>query len=423
MSKRIGAALAASAMLACAGQQGAQGGGAQKPTEERQAARNISYFDLATCFPRKLELPGAVNDAVVVGVLVAARPQVMECLVPQDNRGPAEDTAVTAKATVSTTGTELSVTGENLTAAGETCVREALTKATAELKLAAPEAAKGKTPEAPAPVTAQAEFKHKRDVTPTVTMGVNDSSNVIGAIRLAQTSLCECYADWQNAPPKQLKAAIKVSPSGAAAAPAEGEAAPAGDMVSPTEVTIEQTGDAAADKVAACLQPKLMALKIPKPAGEIQIPGAPLFYIHSGVSEPMDGSPADIRFIQLDALAGQRNADTAIALGARTQAVTVYDGLVQRYKANPQKEWRLVDQLTARCAELVASDDRWIKAVEAQLELDKRTLALITELKATDPAYAEAETKAQARVEQTQKDLEVAQTTKTQDQGVCPKRK
>src|SRR5688572_2737044 len=85
------------------------------PVQERLKITNQPAFDVATCHPRQLTLPTPPNQAIIIGALVSARPQLLECLVDPENRGPAQTTKVTVKATVDTTGGKHAITGENLT--------------------------------------------------------------------------------------------------------------------------------------------------------------------------------------------------------------------------------------------------------------------------------------------------------------------
>src|SRR5438067_5990866 len=101
----LGAAMALSA--GCATQAGgtqtaaqAAGGSGVESHESKLKIANQSYFDLANCFPRKLEIPAPATVEAMVGYMVAARPQIMECLVDPQNRGPEKETQISIKAEV-----------------------------------------------------------------------------------------------------------------------------------------------------------------------------------------------------------------------------------------------------------------------------------------------------------------------------------
>src|SRR5512143_2611806 len=72
---------------ACAGPQKQETAAKQAaPVQERLRITNQPAFDVATCHPRQLTLPQPPNQAAIIGALVSARPQVMECLVDPKNR-------------------------------------------------------------------------------------------------------------------------------------------------------------------------------------------------------------------------------------------------------------------------------------------------------------------------------------------------
>src|SRR5712692_4696848 len=84
MRHRFYVLLAAALGSACAGQKGQT-----QPTVDKQRITNVSYFDLANCSPRSLNISAPVTQPTVVGFLIAARPQILECLVDPKSRGPA----------------------------------------------------------------------------------------------------------------------------------------------------------------------------------------------------------------------------------------------------------------------------------------------------------------------------------------------
>jgi hypothetical protein len=362
---------------------------------------NISQSDLGVCFPKPPATAELITTEAMTGLLVAARPQVLECLVDPTRRGPERDTRITVKSTLGASGVEHAISGQNLTPAGEQCVREALSRYFAAVPTVKSSASAGA-----APVTAEAQFQHVAGVLPTVKLGQNEGSDVAGTIRLQQSTWCDCYADWKDAPPRTLKAKLKLK-KGAAAGP-----------VAPADITFDPTNEPVADKVAACLKDKVKALKFNVTSDEVTIPYTFLF-LHSSHDGPIADAPPEIRFAQLEALRGQRAASAVVAVGARTVAAVNYDALVKKYKAKP--EHSLVDELKTKCAALLKTDDAWIAAIERQLDMDQQTLALIVELKANDPQWAKAEAAIQSNVDATKKDLDAAKKTRTDDAGICPK--
>ncbi|MGQ0505162.1 MAG: hypothetical protein ACT4TC_07550, partial [Myxococcaceae bacterium] len=119
--RRTAAAVAAMGLLAGCATTGSASSGGEK--SERQKITNQSYFDLANCSPRTVEVPKPASKESIIGYLVSARPEVMECMVDPANRGPAKDTKAVITATVSDTGVAYDVQGENLTPAGIGCIK------------------------------------------------------------------------------------------------------------------------------------------------------------------------------------------------------------------------------------------------------------------------------------------------------------
>lgn len=369
-----------------------------KPVTEQLRITNINQSDLAVCFPKAPAVPDKITGETLTGLLVAARPQIMECLVDPKRRGPEKETRFVIKSTLGASGVEHAVSGQNLTPEGETCVKSALTRYFSTVpQLASPPAAGA------APVTAEVPVHHVAGVSPAVTLGINEGSDITGTVRLMQSTWCDCYAEWKDAPPRPLKAKIKVA-KGASSAP--------------SDVAFEPANDPAADKVAACLKDKVKGLRFKVSSDEVTIPYTFLF-LHSSHDGGLPSAPSEIQFAQLDALRGQRAAAAVIAVGARSAAAGVYDGLVKQYKAKPASV--SVDDLKARCADLLKADDGWTAAIEKQLEIDQQTFTLVNELASKDPGWAKAKEVAQTNVDDTKKDLELAKKTRSDDAGICPK--
>lgn len=407
MSRRLGTALfSVSLLLGCGAPQEPEKKVETGPTTQQLRITNISYTDLAVCYPKPPAAPAAVNKEVLIGLLLAARPQVMDCFVDPKNRGGEKETRVTLKATLDAGKVESTVTGENLSPEGKACVEGALNKWLGST----PDLAAKASP-AGAPVSAELPIQHVVGVSPSVTQGVNEGSDVAAAVRLAEGTWCDCYAEWKDAPPRTLKAKIRVLKRAGASDPPK--------VVSPAEVTFEPTQDAAADRVAACLQKKVSELKFTAKSEEFTVPYSFLF-VNTSQQTPLGADVApEIQLVQLDGIRGYRAAEAVIAVGGRTAAALTYDGLVAKYKAKPASV--PVEDLKARCADLVKADDGWIAAVERQLDIDQKTLSLVSEFKAKDPQWAKAEAAAQTKVDETKKDLEAAKKTKTDDTSICPK--
>src|SRR6185436_4204651 len=108
-----------------------------------------------------------------------------------------------------------------------------------------------------AAVKSHVEAEHVVGTHPSVVMGVNEASDVAGVVRVALSGWGGCVADWKSAPPRTLKATLKV------ARPKEkGEAGP---TVAASEVKFEPNADATATTVAGCLEGKMKALQFKTP--------------------------------------------------------------------------------------------------------------------------------------------------------------
>jgi hypothetical protein len=379
---------------------GSDAKGAKGPVSQQQRIVNISPIDLGSCFLQPPAIPDKVNADVLTGVLAASRPVVLECLVDPKNRGGEGETEVTIKSTFSAGGkVDTAVTGKNTTPAGEQCVRAAVDKLIGQIpNLAA------KAPAGNGPVSAQVQFTHVAGVSPTVKMGISEASDVAGTIRLAEPTFCDCYAAWKSAEPHTLKAKIKLM----------------GDGKTPPAVTIDPTQDATADQVAACLTPKVAALPLKTTSTELTAPYT-FSFVNSAQDAPFTASTPDLAFAQLEALRSQRQAAGAIAVGARTIAAEAYVAAIDKYKAKPERS--LEQGLTDGCNALVAADDNWIAAMEKVLDVEEKTLALLTDLANKDPQWAKAKDLAVKAVDDAKKDVETAKKAKPQDQDACPKMK
>src|SRR5262245_3658679 len=117
-------------LAACTAEQATTGSTAKPatPKSEQQRLQGLGYFDVGTLSATPPALAGRVGNDVLIGVEVAARPLVMECLVDPKNRGPEKKTKVIIDATIGDAGVDHKVTGANLTPAGTACVEGVLRK-------------------------------------------------------------------------------------------------------------------------------------------------------------------------------------------------------------------------------------------------------------------------------------------------------
>ncbi len=378
--------------LGCAGQTG--GAGATGPTSTQQRIVNINPIDLGVCFPKAPAIGDKLNDEILTGVLIAARPVVMECLVDPKNRGPADETKLGIKTTLTSGKLSHVLEGANTTPAGEACIRTGLDKFAASI----PDWEK----KAQASGTAKAEvqYQHVASVMPSVKMGVSEGSDVAGTIRLAQPTYCDCYGAWKDAPPAVLKASIKLTEKGAPA------------------ITIDPSTEAGAAEVTACLQPKLAALPLKTTSLELTTPYKFMF-LNSSHDGMFPGAAPELSFAQYELARNQRLATAVIALGSRSIAAAAYDNLVQTYKKKPESV--TAAQLIEGCNALVKTDDDYIGTLEKQLTLEQDALKMLTEFTAKDATWAPVKDGTTQNVDATKKELENGKGYKKADQDACPK--
>lgn len=414
MKRSIGQSIVAVSALAllggCASSKGAEKGGTAAPKEERERLQNVGYFDVGTCNPKPPAVPERVTSEVLLGVMIAAEPQVMECLVDPKNRGPEADTKVTLDQSLTDTGVRTVVGGTNVTPEGQKCITDALDKWTSQLpSLKAKNAYSPKTAEGAKPVAGHFEVQHRVGVSPSVKLGNNWASDVVGQIRLAQPQWCDCFAAWDNNAPHALKATVTF------VKPKTGEL-----QAPPTEVAFEPTGDAAADKVAGCMKDKLMAMKFPATSSDkFQLP-VPFSFINSNSTQPLgqDASP-QVAFSQFDATRAKKNAAAVIAVGEMTYARNGYGDLVDKYKRT--KDWKLVSQLKDKCKTMLKADDAFISALKNQVQVETQTHEFASNLKAQNPQWADAEAASAQQAQQTQQQLTDTQKQRAGDEASCPK--
>ncbi|MDI3289742.1 hypothetical protein [Polyangium sp. 15x6] len=381
--------------LGCGGaSQTGQGAGPTGPVSTQQRIVNINPVDLGVCFQQAPALPEKINSEVLTGLLVAARPFVMECLVDPKNRGPADETDLALKTTLSGGKLAHAITGQNITPAGEQCIKAAVDKFTAT----APDWEKKAG--AASNVTAEVQYKHIASVMPSVKMGVGEGSDVAGTIRLAQGSFCDCYAPWKSADPVVLTAQVKLTQAGAPA------------------VTIKPPTDPNGTQVATCLQPKVAALPLKTTSTELTVPYTFMF-LSSAKDGLFQGAPPPIAFAQYELARNQRLAAGVIAMGARTQAAEAYDALVNKYKKDTASV--TVEQLKNGCAALTQADDAYLAALQKQLELEQSAVAMFTDFAGKDAAWVPVKDATQGNVDVTKKDIENGKKFKEADLAACPK--
>ncbi|HVE85260.1 MAG TPA: hypothetical protein VND93_20550 [Myxococcales bacterium] len=361
---------------------------------------NVTYFDLATCFPQKPLVTDLYSDEQLMAAVAVTRPAVLECLVDPARRGRRRETRAVVSVTASPgTGVEATVRGDNLTQEGQLCVLEAVRSSLASLP---------PLPEGWPPAAAQVEFVHHLDTLPAVTPGANDLSEAAGKIRLAVPSFCPCFHQWQGAPPREIEVTVNLRhPPGSDVR----DQTPA-PMIHPYKVYLPNLAPEAAP-VAACLQEKLQAMEFRQPRLEVDIP----FYfqfIDSRWDGPLPGVPAWLQHKQLEAVRNRRYAEMAVALGARSSAARAYDALVRRFEADKSVRF---DALSESCLGLLRRDEAWADAVRRKLEVERLALATASELGRHGPPEI-----VRGQIAETERSLASAAEVRRVDEGACPRK-
>lgn len=392
MSRRLVSLACMGALsFACATGSGASAG----PKAEQQRVKNIVPFDLANCFPPKLELPRPANEAILAGFWVAAQPQVQECVVDPGNRGADKATRVNVTLTVSENGQDVKVAGTNLSAAGKSCVENVFK----QLPPAAP------LPKGKKPVLFTGELQHNVDQSLAVEMGVNEVSDMAGLIRLSEKSACECFAGWQSAAPHPLKAKVSAKK-------------PAANQKVAAEVVFEPSADPASQAVAQCLTPKVAALPFTVKSEQVAFTYQ-FTFTHSGLGAPLTEMPPNVQVMQLDGIRGQSAAQTAFKLGQRANSAMTYDTLVRKFKANSRSV--TVKELKDKCHGMLKSDEDYAQALQSQLAMEQQTVSTVGQLKTTDARWTDTDAASQKALADTQKELASAKSARVNDEKACPR--
>src|SRR5215468_7844919 len=185
--------------LACAG---GQSTGMNPPAAaQQQRVQNIIPFNLATCFPTKLDLGKTANEYTLQAAFRGALPAINECLVDAKVQNPNAPTKGKVTVTLDSSGTTVGVTGDGLQPAGAACIEKAIR---AELEgVSVPSGGKPLTLEGPI----------ERDPSGMVRMGINESSDVQGTIRLNVPQWCSCFDSVKTAAPPELGGVVTLTRS------------------------------------------------------------------------------------------------------------------------------------------------------------------------------------------------------------------
>lgn len=413
MSRRLVAALSISVLSACATQQAATATPEEKkagqPAVEKMSVQQV-MFDLAACGPRDFELPVPANKEALLSSFLMGRPMFNECFVDPKHRGTAPETQAKVKATVTDAEVKFEITGTNLTPEGQACLEAALKKLPIK---PLPKGAAALTLEMP-------PLSHGVN-SPAVNLGINIASDIVGTIRVEQPAWCDCYREVGVNPAPTVLAALKLNPEPAAESgdkKKDDKKVEAG-AAKALELQMKAPADPLAAKLSSCLEQKIKAVVLPKPATTVQVTYAFLLLNSYATAEAPDSEPA-LQFQQVEAIRGQKVADVVRSVGQKTNDAAAYDAIVAKYKAS--KDFRLVKEMKEKCAAVLAADDKWTVALNALQDTDKHILTLVQGLKAKDAAsWSPVEAGLNQRIAETQAELPRAAQVKQRDADACPK--
>ncbi|MFT3710570.1 MAG: hypothetical protein QM817_23340 [Archangium sp.] len=346
---------------------------------QKLAITNVIPFDVAACAPRALKL-APLTAEVLTGAMLSMNPATQECFVDLTTRD-GQGFDLKGKITVDDKAVTVEVNGLGASASGKACVEAALKK----LPLA-PLPAGSKPVSAEIPLGASPQM---------VKLGDNTANDIVGQLRLAQSSFCDCYASVATSTPPSLKTEVEVLAGGA------------------VKATFTTT-----DAVSTCLAPKIQALKLGDQAGKLTWP---LLLKNSYAGALEESAPAALRFQQFDGMRAQRTGDVLIAAGQRGLAAVTYDEAAQKYKKKPAAG--LLEELKKKCAEVITGDDGQINAVKSLVAVLTDSQKLATAEKAKDAQWAQVETMLGQQLTTTTAEVVRLEDQKKKDEAACPKTK
>ena len=403
--------------LACASGQTAGGAAGAGPTE-RQKIVNLVPFDVANCFPSKLDVGKTANEYTLQAAFRGARPLIGECLADGRNQAP---TGTKGKATITMdgSGTSVTVVGDGLQPAASSCIEKAIRS---QLEgVSAPAGGK--------PITFDGPFE--RDPRDAVHFGVNESSDVIGGIRLAFPQWCNCFDGIKGRVPPELGGSIDVVRADIAQYADRFKEADGGVRSTKPVVSALTSPDPAATQTVACLNDRINAMTFKTTIDRLNVP-AQFLLVNSGGAEAFSPTATPVlQFVQLDAVRERRESEAFAALARRQQTANAYDKQVEAYQAAANSKdakkrkaaGAMVKELKGGCAALVKSDDEYTRALESELGVEQQAVTLAQGLKATDPQWADAEKASAGAVTDTQKQIDAAKQLRAANDKACPKEK
>ena len=346
---------------------------------QKMAITNVIPFDVASCGPRALPLTPMTGE-VLTGAMLSMSPATQECFIDLQSRD-GQPFDLKAKMTIAETGVTVEVTGLGASASGKACVENAFKKLPIQ-----PLAAGSKPVVAEIPVAGGAQ---------TVRVGDNAANDIAGKLRLAQSSMCECYAKLGDQPAPLLKADVEVTGEG------------------PAKITFPTS-----DELTTCLTGKMQAIPLGDAKAKLSWP---LLLKNTYAAQLDPSAPAALRFQQLDGMRAQRTADVLVAAGQRVTAAIAFDDLAQKYKKKPAKG--MLEELIRKCADVAAGDDKQISAVKALVGVLEDSQKLVVGEKAKDPQWGQIEPMLAQQLTSSTAEVTRIEDQKKNDLNACPKTK
>lgn len=401
--------------LGCAGGQSS----ASANPAERQKVGNLVPFDIANCFPAKLDLGKTANEYTLQAAFRGARPAIQECLL--DARVQNSNATTRGKVAISMdgSGTTVAVSGEGLQAGPRSCIDNVIRTQLAGISAAGD----GK------PVSFEGPFE--REPSTMVRMGINEASDVQGTIRLALPQWCTCFEPTRTEPPPEFVGSVTLTREEITKFADRLKAPDGGAVISKPVVASLQASDPSGAPLASCLNQRIETLPLKSSSEQLGVPAQILLVNSNGSLSTPGGVAPPLQFAQLDAVRERRQAEAFAALARRQNVANAYDAQVQAYQAAANSKDAkkrksasgMVKDLKAGCAALVKADDEYTRALEAEATVEQQAVTLAQTLKAKDPSWSEAEKASLGAMADTQKQIDASKQLRAANDKACPKEK
>jgi hypothetical protein len=377
--------------------------------EDKLSLGNIVPFDLAVCFLQPPDIQQPVSAVTLNGLWILAGPLTRECMADTRNYVPGKKPGFKVTLTVSENGFTHTVESDGLTAAGKKCIEDGVVRLTPGIK---------PLPAGSKPVTFS-ETTPDWPAAEQVRFGLNTAADVGATMRLALPSMCNCFASYKDGPdPKPISLKIQLTVD------VDKFRAPDGTLPKPKEITV---ADGPAAPVKACISEKLAALTYPTTKSDIQFVVPYEFRFLNAVATSTDVSalPDQAKFTQLDDMDVPRLSAAQLEQARLEAAGIKYNNLVKDYQAlsktDPKKAHAMLKDLVAGCKDLITEHDVYIAVLVSEAKLREEQLALTTQLKAKDAAWAPAEAAVKKAAADSQALVTKAQAARASDEKICPK--